>query len=182
MVMPSVDVDVDVDLDLDVVDLDAVDLETVDVGAAAFLDVVVAVVFDAVDRTRLLAVLVDGSTVVLDVFLLAALRAGAAAVVAAPPLPAASALPGAVRSPPNSLMGLSSRRRLNAACRSRPSFAQPRKATSAIKTGRTQCTSRGRPGICVGNSSVAVSLCSACNSAVILPSKASSKPVPTRPT
>ncbi|MBD4910983.1 hypothetical protein GUF77_15715, partial [Xanthomonas citri pv. citri] len=79
MVMPSVDVAVDLDVvDLDVVDFDVVDLEAADVDAAAFLDVVVAGFFDAVDRSRLLAVLVDGSTVVLEVFFVAALRAGAA--------------------------------------------------------------------------------------------------------
>lgn len=173
MVMPSVGVDVDS------VDLDAADFDALDPGTAVFD---MAVVFDAVERTRLLVVLVDASTVVLVALFVAVLRAGAMAVAALPLLLAARGLPGAARSPPNSLMGLSSRKRLNAACRSSPSLAQPRKATSAINTGRTQCTSRGRPGICVGNSSVAVSLCSACNSVVILPSKASSKPVPTRPT
>lgn len=72
-----------------------------------------------------------------------ALPAAAAAVRVRAP----RALVGAARSPPRSLIGLSSRKRLKAACRSRPCLAQPRNATSAINTGRTQCTSRGRPGM-----------------------------------
>lgn len=112
----------------------------------------------------------------------AAARDALPAAAAAVRVRAPRDLPGVARSPPRSLIGLSSRKRLKAACRSRPCLAQPRNATSAINTGRTQCTSRGRPGMCAGNSSVGCGLCNACNCAVISPSRALSKPVPTRPT